>query len=376
MATFTFRFSHWHRVLGALFGITPNTTVVEIAGNRLTARFGPWVLETTLANVGGVAETGPFTLFKTAGPARLSLADRGLTMATNSDRGVCIRFKTPVRGIDPFGLIRHPGLTITVERVDELRRAIEDGGHSGDPGSMGAGIPELSPWKTLRRWGRWPAGMALAVARYLASVRTVQRSFETRSASPPEPEEGDDSAGLQPMDRGVGAAYARIYRVTIVDTDLTPEQLLDRVASNFNGVTPTEVTEFVTAAPQEGEGAAGQEYRIRMPGPWDARVRVLDRGPTTLRLATLKGHMEAGEIEFSTRPGEDLGCRDAGRSLVFEIRSIARSGDRVAELLYRVLSLGKQMQEHMWVHMCGRVVIIAEGRQHGSIAVHTIRYAR
>lgn len=346
--------------------------MVEVARGRLAARLGPWVLETSVANVDGVEETGPFTLWKTAGPAHLSLADRGLTMATNSDHGLCIRFKIPVRGIDPFGWVRHSGLTITVEHGEELRRLIESGAQSGESG-VTAGISERSPWRALGRWARWPAGMALAVARYLASAGTVRRSSETRNVAPPEPKEADNAAGLQRMDGGVGAAYERVYRVTIVGSDLNPEQLLDRVATDFNRVSPTEVAEFVTTGTQDGNGTPGQQYRIRMPGPWDAGVRVLDRGATSLRLATLEGHMEAGEIEFRTAPGEGLG---RGGAVVFEIRSVARSGDRGFQLLYSLLSLGKRMQEYMWVQVCGQVATIAGGRCHGPVTVHTIRYAR
>jgi hypothetical protein len=56
----------------------------------------------------------------TIGPAHLSFTDRGLTMATNGDRGVCIRFREPVAGIEPTGRIRHPGLTVTVADCDGL----------------------------------------------------------------------------------------------------------------------------------------------------------------------------------------------------------------------------------------------------------------
>jgi hypothetical protein len=58
--------------------------------------------------------TGPFSFLKTAGPAHLSLADRGLIMATNGARGVCITFSEPVPGIEPTGTLRHPALTVTV----------------------------------------------------------------------------------------------------------------------------------------------------------------------------------------------------------------------------------------------------------------------
>ena len=66
------------------------------------------------------AVTGPYAFWKTAGPARLAITDRGLTFATNGDRGVLISFRTPVRGIDPLGILRHPELTVTVTDVDCL----------------------------------------------------------------------------------------------------------------------------------------------------------------------------------------------------------------------------------------------------------------
>ena len=64
---------------------------------------------------------------KTAGPAHLSLADRGLTFATNGDRGVCLIMREPVSGIDPFGLLRHPNLTVTVADCDGLVNAVQPG---------------------------------------------------------------------------------------------------------------------------------------------------------------------------------------------------------------------------------------------------------
>jgi hypothetical protein len=54
----------------------------------------------------------------------VSLVDRGLTFASNRDRGVCIRFVEPVRGVDVLGVVRHPGLTVTVEDVDGLIEAL------------------------------------------------------------------------------------------------------------------------------------------------------------------------------------------------------------------------------------------------------------
>lgn len=126
MTRFDFAFETRYRLAGLPFGITPRTTWVDLDGRTLSVRFGPWRLETTTDNVIGTEVTGPYSFAKTAGPAHLSFADRGMTCATNGRRGLCIRFVEPVVGIDPTKRIRHPGLTVTVERVDDLRRMIEN----------------------------------------------------------------------------------------------------------------------------------------------------------------------------------------------------------------------------------------------------------
>ncbi|HKR52585.1 MAG TPA: hypothetical protein VJT72_24005 [Pseudonocardiaceae bacterium] len=112
--TFPFRFTTPYRLAGLLFGITPATAVVRVSDGELAVRFGPWRVRTTLANVTSTTVTGPFGFLKTAGPAHLSLADRGLTMATNGARGLCITFHEPVPGIEPTGILRHPAITLTV----------------------------------------------------------------------------------------------------------------------------------------------------------------------------------------------------------------------------------------------------------------------
>jgi hypothetical protein len=84
------------------------------------ARFGPWRLRTSMANIAAVDITGPYAFLKTAGPARLGITDRGLTFASNGDRGVLISFHRPVPGIEPTGSLRHPELTVTVADVEGL----------------------------------------------------------------------------------------------------------------------------------------------------------------------------------------------------------------------------------------------------------------
>ncbi len=121
---FPFAFASAHRIAALPFGVLPSTTWVEVDQARLRARFGFWTLETPRANVKDVTTTGKYSFIRTAGPAHLSLADHGVTFATNGDRGVCVCFHEPVRVLDPTGRLRHPGATFTVADPDALVAAL------------------------------------------------------------------------------------------------------------------------------------------------------------------------------------------------------------------------------------------------------------
>ena len=125
--TFDFDFDPLYRAVALIFGITPRRAGVDVEEGRLVARFGPWRLSTDVANVAGTEVTGPYRRLTTIGPAHLSLADRGLTFSSNGRRGLCIRFKEPVPGLEPTGRLRHPGLTVTVADVDGLASALAAG---------------------------------------------------------------------------------------------------------------------------------------------------------------------------------------------------------------------------------------------------------
>jgi hypothetical protein len=117
---FDFSFDRAYRPTERIFGITPSAAWVEVSDARLEARFGPWRVSTPRTNVVDAVVTGPYAFLKTAGPARLAITDGGLTFATNGTQGVLITFARPVRGLDPFGLLRHPELTVTVRETNRL----------------------------------------------------------------------------------------------------------------------------------------------------------------------------------------------------------------------------------------------------------------
>ncbi|UOX92316.1 hypothetical protein MUY14_17460 [Amycolatopsis sp. FBCC-B4732] len=105
-----------HRLLGPHSGLDLDT-------GGLRVRFGPWLVETPLDNLAGAEATGPFSPLRALG-VRLSLADRGLTFGTTTRGGVCLRFREPVPGIEPWGLLRHPGLTVTVAEPELVAAAV------------------------------------------------------------------------------------------------------------------------------------------------------------------------------------------------------------------------------------------------------------
>jgi hypothetical protein len=121
---FRFRFDPTYLRLARPFGVTPDRAWVEVGEEELEARYGPWRVRTPLPNVAGVEATGPYAFLKTAGPARVAITDRGLTFASNGDRGVRITFHSAVTGIDRAGRIHHPELTVTVLDVDGLIEAL------------------------------------------------------------------------------------------------------------------------------------------------------------------------------------------------------------------------------------------------------------
>jgi hypothetical protein len=194
--------------------------------------------------------------------------------------------------------------------------------------------------------------MGLAFWRYLWRTMPLHRSDEDGSPDrdlPPPLPGGLGDGRLQRLEDGSGPLFRRRYRVRIEGSRLTP----------------VEVAVFRKTRGAEGPLQVGDEFVVRMPGPWDGPVVVVDRTPTSFRFATLQGHLEAGQIEFRTSADGD--------AVGFEIESWARSGDRLSGLLFDRVKLAKEMQLHMWTHFCERAAKLAGGRIRGGIHIDTRR---
>ena len=122
MAEHRFAFASSYRLPALAFGVTPRTAGVVVADGRLRIRFGPWRLDTDVANVKGTEVSDGYSFVKTAGPAHLSFSDHGVTFATSSGPGLCMTFHEPVTAIDWLGVIKHPGATVTVADPAALQR--------------------------------------------------------------------------------------------------------------------------------------------------------------------------------------------------------------------------------------------------------------
>jgi uncharacterized protein (UPF0548 family) len=220
-----------------------------------------------------------------------------------------------------------------------------------------------------RRWStaaRWPVGVVLTSWRYIWHTTPTHR-WELPGSwpedAPPELPSDLEAEQLQLLGDGVGPLVHRIYRTRIVGSALTAEKLMARMTEDLDCVAPSEFATFQKLGAEEGPLSPGDEYVVRMPGPWDGPVRVVSADVTSFQLVTLDGHLEAGQIEF--RVAADY------RSLEFEIESWARSGDRLSDLLYTHLRLSKEVQLHMWSSVLRRIVKLAEGRMDGGIAITT-----
>jgi len=132
-----------------------------------------------------------------------------------------------------------------------------------------------------RRWStaiRWPLGVGLASSRYMWSTTPLHRWELTGSwpdDAPPDLPADIDRGELQLLEDGDGPLIHRIYRTRIVGAAVSPEELMGRLSADLDAVAPSEFATFQKLGGEKGELRVGDEYVVRMPGPWDGPVRVV-----------------------------------------------------------------------------------------------------
>jgi hypothetical protein len=215
----------------------------------------------------------------------------------------------------------------------------------------------------------WPTGIVLTSWDYLWRTTVMHRretvAIVAAGHLPPDVPDGVDDSELQRPQDGAGPLFHRRYSTRIRESELSASALMAQLKTDLNQATPTKFARFQRVL---GEGEAlrlGDEYVVRMPGPWDGPVRVIADEERAFRLATLAGHLEAGQIEFRARP--------EGDTVAFEIESWARSGDRLSNLLYHTFRMAKEVQLHMWTSFLEGVTALAGGRMTGGVTIDTHR---
>jgi Domain of unknown function (DUF1990) len=224
-----------------------------------------------------------------------------------------------------------------------------------------------------RRWltaASWPVGIALTSWDYMWRITPMHRRETTVAIEAPLPALLSYPAELsrsevQGHEDGSGPLFHRLYRTRIRESRLDGPELMDKLQADLNVASPTKFARFQLVLGEQGRLAVGDEYVVRMPGPWDGPVRVINVSRCSFRLATLAGHLEAGQIEFRALSAET--------EVVFEIESWARSGSALVNLLYHRLRMAKEVQAHMWMSFLERVVQLADGRMTGGIDLATER---
>ncbi len=178
------------------------------------------------------------------------------------------------------------------------------------------------------------------------------------------------AASEQPAARGTGPELERRYYLDVERPRRSPAQLMAAVQADLPSFSPGLLADFERAGGAEGALHVGDEFHIKILGPWNGSVRVTEVSPTAFEFITLEGHPEAGRIRFEAHALD--GRTDALR---FEIRSRARSRDGLVAFAYDTIGGGKLMQETTWVEFCKRVGEASGGQALGPVVVETTRHA-
>jgi hypothetical protein len=221
--------------------------------------------------------------------------------------------------------------------------------------------------RRLATAARWPPGIVLTSWAYVWRITVLHRRERpgtmAQDGPPPWPP-GTDLYEVQEPADGTGALLHRTYRSVVRDGDKDAAGLMAELQADPNVVAPGALARFHKTAGAEGAMAVGDEFLIRMPGPWDGPVRCVRVDERSFRFATLDGHLEAGQIEWAA---DDV----APGRVEFRIESWAAPGDRVSNALHHRLRMAKEVQLHMWTSVHERVVKRLGGRLEGGIDIDT-----
>lgn len=213
---------------------------------------------------------------------------------------------------------------------------------------------------------RWTLGLGLVSWRYLWQTMPLYRTESADGEDccrPPALPEALVPPSLQRTGDGVGPLFHRRFQVQVSAPAVTAEQLMTAVTDDFGRFVPSEVVGIrrTTDSPLQ----RGDEFIVQMPGPWNGPVVVVHHDSSCLRLATLHGHLEAGQVQFRATEYDGV--------LTFEVQAWARSSTHLVHLLYSRMRLAKEVQLNMWVRFCRAAAVATGGHIVGGIHIDTHR---
>jgi hypothetical protein len=214
----------------------------------------------------------------------------------------------------------------------------------------------------------WPIGMLWTAWAYIWRTTPLYRRQLDGALPddlPPPLPPGVEMAEVQTPDAGTGPLLHRAYTAHLAGARPGAAELMATVAADPDSVTPRALAKFRKTEGEPGAMRVGDEFLVHMPGPWDGPVRAVHVDSTSFRFATLDGHLEAGQIEWSAAD-EDGGVR-------FRIESWARAGDWLSAVAHDRLLMAKEVQLHMWTSVIERVARLAGARLPRGIDIETRR---
>jgi hypothetical protein len=224
----------------------------------------------------------------------------------------------------------------------------------------------VPPRQRLAGAARWPFGLLLTSWSYIWRTTPIHRRELEGSWAADRPPEVTQDADLHEVQRAEDGS-GRVPAPPLPRRGAPAGAIGDRGHGGDPGQSERRRAEGARAFRQDRRRArwmrVGDEFTVRMPGPWDGPVRVVDRSPASFRFITLDGHIEAGQIEW--RAGDEDG------RLVFEIESWSRPGDRLSDLMHHRLRMAKEVQLHMWTSVLEKVAQRYGGRRDGPLEIRT-----
>src|SRR5690348_372595 len=154
-------------------------------------------------------------------------------------------------------------------------------------------MPDLPLSRRLATAARWPVGIGLTSWRYMWRTTPFHRLERPGSQAddlpPPLPSKVSLDA-IQGPDDGIGPLFHRNYGVRVRGARMSANDLMERLQADPDAAAPGDFATFIKVQGDKGAMQVGDQFVVRMPGPWDGPVRVIDVTDTSFRLATLERH--------------------------------------------------------------------------------------